>query len=66
MTQANEDNNTSVTNEINYNYSRANNKGIIILPESLRIDITPKIESLMIIFKNIDENNKTSHWNKVT
>ena len=62
MTQANEDNNTSVTNEINYNYSRANNKGIIILPESLRIDITPKIESLMIIFKNIDENgNKTSH-----
>ena len=67
MIQANEDNNTSVTNEINYNYSRANNKGIIILPESLRIDITPKIESLMIIFKNIDENgNKTSHWNKVT
>ena len=67
MTQANEDNNTSVTNEINYNYSRANNKGIIILPESLWIDITPKIESLMIIFKNIDENgNKTSHWNKVT
>jgi len=67
MTQANEDNNTSVTNKINYNYSRANNKGIIILPESLRIDITPKIESLMIIFKNIDENgNKTSHWNKVT
>ena len=62
MTQANEDNNTSVTNEINYYYSRANNKGIIILPESLRIDITPKIESLMIIFKNIDENgNKTSH-----
>ena len=62
MTQANEDNNTSVTNEINYNYSRANNKGIIILPETLRIDITPKIESLMIIFKNIDENgNKTSH-----
>ena len=67
MTQANEDNNTNVTNEINYNYSRANNKGIIILPESLPIDITPKIESLMIIFKNIDENgNKTSHWNKVT
>ena len=67
MNQANEDNNTNVKNEINYNYSRANNKGIIILPESLRIDITPKIESLMIIFKNIDENgNKTSHWNKVT
>ena len=67
MTKANEDNNTSVTNEINYNYSRANNKGIIIIHESLRIDITPKIESLMIIFKNIDENgNKNSHWNKVT
>ena len=65
MTKANEDNNTSVTNEINYNYSKANNKGIIILPESLRIDITPKIESLMIIY--IDENgNKISHWNKVT
>ena len=65
MTQANEDNNTSVTNEINYNYSRANNKGIIILPESLRIDITPKIESLMIIFKNIDENgNKKIYFSR--
>jgi hypothetical protein len=65
MTQANEDNNTSVTNEINYNYSRANNKGIIILPESLRIDITPKIESLMIKFKNIDENgNKKIYFSR--
>ena len=43
-------------NEINYNYARTNNKGIILLPESLRIDTTPKIESLMIKLKNIDEN----------
>ena len=43
-------------NEINYNYVKTNNKGIILLPESLRIDTTPKIESLMIKFKNIDEN----------
>ena len=43
-------------NEINYNYARTNNKGIILLPESLRTDTTPKIESLMIQLKNIDEN----------
>ena len=43
-------------NEINYNYARTNNKGIILLPESLRIDTTPKIESLMIKLKNFDEN----------
>ncbi len=43
-------------NEINYNYARTNNKGIILLPESLRIDNTPKIESLMIKLKNFDEN----------
>ena len=43
-------------NEINYNYARTNNKGIILLPESLRIDTTPKIESLTIKLKNIDEN----------
>ena len=62
MVQADADNNMNAMNEINYNYARTNNKGIIILPESLRIDITPKIESLMIIFKNIDENGiKTSH-----
>ena len=43
-------------NEINYDCARTNNKGIIILPESLRIDTTPKIESLTIKLKNIDEN----------
>ena len=42
-------------NEINYNYSRTNNKGIILQPESLRIDITPKTESLTIKLNNIDE-----------
>ena len=46
----------NVMNEINYNYTRSNNKGIILLPESLRIDTTPKIESLMIKLKNFDEN----------
>ena len=46
----------NVKNEINYDYTRINNKGIILLPESLRIDTTPKIESLMIKLKNIDEN----------
>ena len=44
----------NVMNEINY--GRTNNKGIILLHESLRIDTTPKIESLMIKLKNIDEN----------
>ena len=43
-------------NEINYDYDRANNKGTILLPELLRIDTISKIESLMIKFKNIDEN----------
>jgi len=43
-------------NEIIYNYSRINNKGIILLPESMRIDINPKKESLMIKLKNINEN----------
>ena len=56
MVQADANNNTSVTNEINYNYARANNKGIILLSESLRIDIIPKIESLTIKLKNIDTN----------
>ena len=46
----------NVMNEINYNYARTNNKGIILLPESLRIDTTPKIESLMIKLKNNYEN----------
>ena len=42
--------------EINYDYDRTNNKGIILLPESLRIDTIPKIESLTIKLKNIDAN----------
>ena len=48
MVQADADNNMNAMNEINYNYARTNNKGIILLPESLRIDTTPKIESLSI------------------
>ena len=56
MVQADADNNMNAMNEINYNYARANNKGIILLPESLRIDTTPKIESLTIKLKNIDAN----------
>ena len=46
----------NVLNKINYNYARINNKGIILLPESLRIDTIPKIESLTIKLKNIDAN----------
>ena len=49
-------NNMNVMNEMNYDYARTNNKGIILPPESLRIDTTPRIESLMIKLKNIDEN----------
>ena len=45
MTQEDVDNNMNVMNEINCNYARTNNKGIILLPESLRTDTTPKIES---------------------
>ena len=60
MVQAEANNNMSVMNEINYDYdydyARANNKGIILLSESLLIDIIPKIESLTIKLKNIDEN----------
>ena len=56
MSQTVSDNNLSVINEINYDYARKNNKGIILLPESLRIDTTPKIESLTIKLKNIDAN----------
>ena len=48
MIQVDVDNNMNAMNEINYNYARTNNKGIILLPESLRIDTTPKIESLTI------------------
>ena len=56
MVQADADNNMNVLNKINFNYARANNKGIILLPESLRIDATSKIESLTIKLKNIDAN----------
>ena len=48
MVQADADNNMNAVNEINYNYARTNNNGIILLPESLQIDTTPKIESLTI------------------
>ena len=43
MVQADADNNMNAMNEINYNYARINNKSIILLPESLRIDNTQKI-----------------------
>jgi hypothetical protein len=56
MVQADADNNMNVLNKINFNYARANNKGKIFLPESLRIDTTSKIESLTIKLKNIDAN----------
>ena len=56
MVQVDADNNMNVLNKINFNYARANNKGIILLPESLRIDTTSKIESLTIKLKNIDTN----------
>ena len=42
--------------EINYDYAKTNNKGIILLPDSYRIDTIPKIESLTIKLKNIDTN----------
>ena len=56
MVQVYADNIMSVMNEINYNYDRINNKGIILLLESLRIDTTPKIELLTIKLKNINQN----------
>ena len=56
MVQADANNNMNVMNEINYDYTRINNKGIILLPESLRIDTIPKIESLTIKLKNIGTN----------
>ena len=43
MVQADTDNNMNVMNEINYNYARTNKKGIILLPESLRIGNIQKI-----------------------
>ena len=56
MNQTDANNNMSAMNEINFNYARTNNKGIILLPESLRINTTPKMESLTIKLKNIDAN----------
>ena len=51
--------------EINYDYARTNNKGIILPLESLWINTIPKIESLMIKFKNIDENgNKKIYFSR--
>ena len=47
MVQEDANNNMNVMNEINYDYAITNNKGIILLPESLLIDAIPKIESLM-------------------
>ena len=65
MAQKDVNNNISVLNEINYNYARINNKGIILLPESLRTNTTPKIESLMIKLKNIDANrNKKIYFSR--
>ena len=55
MVQADANNNMNIMNEINYDYARSNNKGIILQPESLRSDITPKTESLTIKLNNIDE-----------
>ena len=51
--------------EINYDYDRTNNKGIILLPELLRIETTSKIESLTIKLKNIDANgNKKIYFSR--
>ena len=56
MVQEDANNNMNVMNEINYDYAITNNKGIILLPESLLIDATPKIESQMPKLQNIDAN----------
>ena len=65
MAQADEDNNLIVMNEINYDYARTNNKGIILLPDSYRIDTIPKIESLTIKLKNIGTNgNKKMNFSR--
>ena len=56
ISQGDADNYLSVKNEFNYDYARTNNKGIILIHESLRIDTTSKIESLMIKLKSIDTN----------
>ena len=43
MAKIDADNNMNVMHEINYDYARTYSKGIILLPESLRIGNTPKI-----------------------
>ena len=40
MNQIVSDNNLSVINEINYDYARTNNKGIILLPENKKINFS--------------------------
>ena len=40
MVQADTDNNMNVMNEINYDYARTNNKGIILLPENKKINFS--------------------------
>ena len=65
MVQADVDNNMNVLNKINFNYARANNKGIILLPESLRIDTTSKKESLTIKLKGVGANgNKKIYFSR--
>ena len=38
MVQTDANNNMNVMNEINYDYARINNKGIILLPENKKIN----------------------------
>ena len=65
MAQTDANNNMNVMNEINYDYAKTNNKGIILPLELLWIDTIPKIESLMIKFKNIDDNgNKKIYFSR--
>ena len=40
MVQADTDNNMNVMNEMNYDYARTNNKGIILLPENKKINFS--------------------------
>ena len=65
MAQTDANNNMNIMNEINYDYAKTNNKGIILPLELLWIDTIPKIESLMIKFKNIDDNgNKKIYFSR--
>ena len=40
MAQVDADKNKNVINEINYDYARTNNKGIILLPENKKINFS--------------------------